>query len=183
MEVQALMALGQQALNLQTEVESIEAQLKEKRESLRKMLEDTIPSAMIEAGAEAITLTGGASVSLAQIFSCSIPAMGSISKAKPDQRKALLARLNGALAWLRKNKGGGLIKSTLVIDLENDKQARELSTNLKKQGFIPVISKTVHPGSLKSFLKEKWANDVEIPTDLFDVYTGIRAEIDLPKQG
>jgi len=185
MELKDVIAQAESAEQLMLEISTKEEVLKDLKDRLRKLIEETIPNIFIENGMTAIDLTSGAHVGLKQIFAVSMPAAGTIVKAKPDQKKKLIKRLNGCVSWLRKHKGADIIKSSIAVEFSagvgNEKIAKELFAELRTRKLHPISSKTVHPGTLKSFLREKWNADVEIPVELFELYTGQTAEFSLPK--
>ena len=75
------------------------------------------------------------------------------------------------------------IRSQIIVEFAvgNEERAYELYASLKDQEYYPISVQTIHPGTLKSFLREKWNQDVDVPEELFSTYTGQVAEFILPK--
>lgn len=183
MELKEIIVQAEAAEELIDSIDQYEEVIKSHRITLRNILVDTIPSMFAEIGITSIDLESGAHVGLKQIFAVSMPAAGTITKAKLERKAELITRLNGCVKWLRKHKGADIIKNSVVVEFSagEDKTAKELFAELRKRKLHPTSSKTVHPGTLKSFLREKWDADVEIPVELFETFTGQEAEITLPK--
>lgn len=183
MELSEIIKQAESAEELMASISAAELKLKEDKAALRKILEEDMPNMFVEVGITSVDLASGINVGLKQIFAVNMPAAGAITKAKPEQKKKLIKRLNGCVAWLRKHKGADIIKTSVVVDFnaEDNKIAKELFTELNKRKLHPVRAQVVHPGKLKAFLREKWDNDVEIPVELFETYTGQTAEFTLPK--
>lgn len=183
MELKEIIFQAEIAEALTAEIDANEKATKDMKALLRTMLEDTIPSMLIEAGVSDLTLSSGAFVGMKQIFAVSMPAAGTIAKAKPERQAELFDRVNKCSQWLKDNGGAGIINNQVVCDFSagEEAMAAELASELRKRQIALTVTKSVHPGTLKSFLREKWNDDTEIPVELFETYTGQVAEINLPK--
>ncbi len=183
MDIKEIVKQAEQVEMHMSAIAELEAELKNRKAECRGMLTETLPGMLQEAGITEVTLTSGAIVGLRQIFAVSMPAPGTVAKAKPDRRKELQKRVTACVNWLKKNKGAALVKHIITVDFDagSEKDARALFAELRKRKFKPSGVKSVNAMSLKAFLKEKWLNDVEIPVELFETYTGQEAEINLPK--
>jgi len=183
MDLKEIIELAEAAEQLQSKITLGEQIIKEEKTKLRHILEQTIPDMFTEVGISSVDLTSGDHVGMKQLFSVAMPAAGAIFKAKPADKKKLVQRLNGCIRWLRKHKGAALIKSQVMVEFNagEDKIAKAIFAELRKRKLHPISSKTVHPQTLKAFLREKWNADVDIPVELFETYTGQVAEIALPK--
>ncbi len=85
--------------------------------------------------------------------------------------------------WLRKQKGGDLIKNTLKLEL-----GRGCGTVLKKFLMLAKSQKVsvkqtegVHPSTLAKFLKEKLEKGVDVPAETFGLFRGREAKVIAPK--
>jgi hypothetical protein len=138
---------------------------------------------MMEESLQEFKLESGAMVKIKNIVSGSLPAPGTIEKAKGDNKKELIARLKEGLAWLRKNKAGDLIKNqvSVLLPAGADKVAQEAAAALRKLKLSPVRTMTIHPQSLNGYLREAIANGKDIPQKTFSLFIGQIAEIELPK--
>lgn len=183
MELKEIVTQAEIAEALMADIAYSEGLIQAKKTSLRTLLEDTIPSMLIEAGVSDLTLSSGAFVGMKQIFAVSMPAAGTIAKAKPERQAELFDRVNKCSQWLKDNGGADIINNQVVCDFSAGEEdaAAELASELRERQIALTITKSVHPGTLKSFLREKWNADTEIPVELFETYTGQVAEINLPK--
>jgi uncharacterized small protein (DUF1192 family) len=73
-EIQGIAALAKRAKVLQTEVEELEAAMKERKDQLRKLTEQAIPEALAETGMRAFMMEDGSKVELKEFYSASITA-------------------------------------------------------------------------------------------------------------
>lgn len=147
-------ALGHALLSAEKSVTEAERKLKEAKEVARALREESLPSAMQELGLSAFSLDSGEKVSIKQ------DVFVSISQEKREE----------ALAWLEAHGFGGLIKSDVELhfgkaELKKMESAVEL---LESGGFDPEVSRSVHPMTLKAFVREQLeAGTADFPLELF----------------
>lgn len=155
--------LARQLVTMQDEVKDLESMLKNRKEDLRKLQEQTLPDALIELGLSEVALENGVKIETKQFYRASIP------KAKEDE----------AFAWLRDNGHGDLVKHvvSLRFDREEDEQARELIEDLRDKGLDPENKQSVHPMTLRAFARERIEAGEDIPHDLLGVYVGQQATV------
>lgn len=124
-------------------------ELKAKKETERKLREETIPSMFAELGVEKLTLSDGSTFSCTQEVYAAIPA----------------PRREEAYSWLEENGFGGLIKTNVEIPFGKGELelARELLDKLATELGVTngTILREVHPQTLKAFLKERLAAEAE----------------------
>lgn len=134
-------------------VEQAEESLKRAKERARMLREETIPSAMQELGIEELKLDTGQKLSVKQEVYASIPA---------DKK-------GQAFTWLEDNGFGGLIKVGVSVDFGKGEidVANDFFESLCDSGYDPNFDTSVHPSTLKAFLKEQIASGASIPLDLF----------------
>jgi hypothetical protein len=145
-------------------VKNKEAELKELKDNLRRLEYVDIPSAMQEVGLAEIKTDDGLAVT------CMPFVDGGINKQNAEQ----------ALAWLDDNGYGDLIKTKLELALgKGDKELAELAAKKIEAaiGVQPEVKETVHPQTMKSFLRQCEKDGVVLPEDLFRVYRGNVAKI------
>ncbi len=130
-----------------------EAALKLAKEKARILREETIPNAMLELGITRLDLDGGQTLTMTQEVYASIPA---------DQTTA-------AFEWLNKNGHGGLIKTEVktLYGKGERKLAEKLAIQLCNKGLNTTFNESVHPQTLKAFLKEQIREGKKCPLDLF----------------
>jgi hypothetical protein len=119
---------------------------------------------MQQAGVELIKLTGGISVEVKPFYSARIPA----------------SRSEEAFNWLREHGHGDLIKNQVSLEfgMKQDNEAKSIIEELKAKG-LPVKQKTtVHPSSLRGFVREQIQDlGKDVPADLFGTYVANKTKI------
>jgi hypothetical protein len=155
--------LGKQARLIENEIEDLEETLKERKESLRELLEVRIPEACQEIGMLGFDLADGSSLEIKSYVSASIPK----------------DRTGEALEWLRDNGFADIIKNTVSVQFGRgeDEQAGKLLEVVRAEGLIPEQATGVHPQTLKGWVREMVEKGVHFPMDLFGAYVGVKAVI------
>ena len=150
-----LVRMADVQVSIESDIEKLEAELKERKAALRKVSEEDLPDLMIELGITEFKL-----------------ASGKVVKIKPDfYTKIPDARWAEAVAWLDGRGFSGIIKSivTAPFGLNEKERAEELLENLHEHGVSAELKQTIHPGTLKSFVKEQLSKEERIPFDLFGI--------------
>lgn len=134
-------------------VKSAEEDLKVAKERARVLREETIPSAMQEMGLESVKLETGQTITVGQEVYASIP----------------VEKKETAFTWLQNNGFGGLIKVEVSSKFGRDANAQALNLfeELCDRGLDPKYDQSVHPQTLKAFLKEQISCGANVPLDLF----------------
>lgn len=148
--------------------ETIERELKEEKEKLRKIEEEDIPNLFNEFGLSELKMIGedgeiGDTISIKNIY------RGHVSeKNKPE-----------AFKWLRANNHDDLIKNEIKINFGkgDDEQASNLKNKLVSDGISFVDKETVHPQSLSAFIREQTEVGKALPHDLLGVHIVQKARI------
>ena len=151
-------------LETQKQIESAEEELKKLKDVETTLSEQTIPNLMQKAGVELIKLEGGVSVEVKPFYSARIPA----------------SKSEEAFQWLRDNGHGDLIKNQVSLEfgMKQDNEAKSIVEELKSKG-LPVKQKTtVHPSSLRGFVREQIQDlGKDVPADLFGTYVANKTKI------
>ncbi|QGZ17630.1 hypothetical protein HTVC023P_gp01 [Pelagibacter phage HTVC023P] len=151
-------------LETQKKIEATEEELKKLKDVETTLSEQTIPNLMQQAGVELIKLTGGISVEVKPFYSARIPA----------------SRSEEAFNWLREHGHGDLIKNQVSLEfgMKQDNEAKSIIEELKAKG-LPVKQKTtVHPSSLRGFVREQIQDlGKDVPADLFGTYVANKTKI------
>lgn len=169
------LALEYRALELEIQADTVA--LEEKKSKFDKLKGRTIPGIMQELQLTAFKMADGASI-----------------ETKKDVRASILVE-NRSAAWLflEKNKMDGIIKTEVVAPFAKGKlaEASKAVEALKGLGVDASIDRSVHPATLKAFVKERMdvegAADpkdetvVRLPRDIFNVYEFTEAKIKLPR--
>ena len=165
--VRVIATLAQKQVELELAISCDEENLKARKKELQKIQEDELPNAMLEAGVSELKLANGDKVTIKKDIYPSIP--------KP---KMLLA-----YSWLRENNFGAIIKNNITVQfgVGEDERATDLLTLLMTEGYDSVQKESVHPGTLKSFVKEQLADPdtQDLPEALFTVFEKSKAVVKL----
>lgn len=161
--------LAQAWIKASAAVDAAELALSKAKARLERIETVDLPEAIRETGLSELKLATGEKVKVADDVSCSITA------AKAEQ----------ALAWLTGHGFGGLIKSVVTTAFASGDigKAQKLVAMLSKRKGIEVeFKRTVHPGTLKAFIKEQLREKKELPMDIFSATSYSRATVKLPPQ-
>ena len=155
--------LANKQLKLASEVSELEADLKAKKEELRLTSEQELPDAMQQAGLTQITLSSGEKISINEFYNAHI--------SKANQEKAY--------EWLVTNGHEGLIKNEVLLKFgrEETEVVDQTVSALQSRVLSPEVRQSVHPSTLKAFVKEQITNGNDIPTEPFGIYIGTKATI------
>lgn len=159
-----LQKLVHQADAQRTEVDRLEAELKDAKDKLNNLLQQELPDEMLNCGLETLLTDDGLKVTLKDDVQTRIS----------DETRT------DALRWLRDHAFDDIIKNEVSVFFNRgmDKKKQELAVWLRKQGLDAQEKESVHPSTLKSFVKEQLANGTPVPEDLFNVHPYRYAKIE-----
>lgn len=162
-ELSTVSALANKQLNLEKELKDLEEAVKVKKEELRLVAEQELPDAMQTAGLTEIILSSGEKITIGDYYGAHI--------SKANQQVAY--------DWLVRNGHEGLIKNEVLLKFGRDEDivVNETVDALKSRGLAPEIRQSIHPSTLKAFVKEQLSNGVDIPSEPFGVFVGTKATI------
>tara|TARA_R110000803_G_scaffold114438_3_gene182894 strand:- start:31 stop:603 length:573 start_codon:yes stop_codon:yes gene_type:complete len=162
-ELSTVATLANKQLELAIELEVLEVEIKAKKEQLRLTSEQELPDAMAEAGLTQIVLKTGEKISVNEFYSAHI--------SKANQEKAY--------QWLISNGHEDLIKNEVLLKFGREESmiVDETVDALKSRGLAPEVRQSVHPSTLKAFVKEQFTAGNDIPTEPFGIYIGTKAII------
>jgi len=162
-ELNIVSTLANKQLKLAMEVAELEASFKAKKEELRLTSEQELPDAMQAAGLTQITLSSGEKISINEFYNAHI--------SKANQEKAY--------EWLVTNGHEGLIKNEVLLKFGREETGvvDETVSALQARGLSPEVRQSVHPSTLKAFVKEQFTTGNDIPTEPFGIYIGTKATI------
>ena len=149
--------------NLEDELANKEKELKELKRKVELVSGEIIPTMMQEMNISTLKLADGTSVEVKPIYGASI----------------LVAKREEAFKWLRDNGLGDLIKNevTVAFGRDEDNKASNYANLAKGQGYEPVQKLKVEPMTLKALVRERLEAGQEMPSDLFNLFTGNRTKI------
>ena len=149
--------------NLEDELANKEKELKELKRKVELVSGEIIPTMMQEMNISTLKLADGTSVEVKPVYGASI----------------LVAKREEAFKWLRDNGLGDLIKNevTVAFGRNEDNKASDYAILAKGQGYEPVQKLKVEPMTLKALVRERLEAGQEMPSDLFNLFTGNRTKI------
>jgi|MGYP005689423103 hypothetical protein len=118
---------------------------------------------MQEMNISTLKLADGTSVEVKPVYGASIPA---------DKKE-------DAYTWLRENGLGDLIKNevTVAFGRSEDNKAQQYAVLAQGQGYEPVQKLKVEPMTLKALVRERIENGLDMPSNLFNLFTSNRTKI------
>lgn len=131
------------ALELQAQIEHVEAHLKELNKELAQIEEIDLPRAMLEAGSTEFTMTGGGKISISDVI------QGGFTK-DPDKRQFVFD-------WVVKEGGQEIIKDHFEVDFTRGSYEDAVTLrNLLREHHVNFDEfENIHTGTLYAFLREK----------------------------
>tara|TARA_R100001082_G_scaffold41243_1_gene21909 strand:- start:3277 stop:3855 length:579 start_codon:yes stop_codon:yes gene_type:complete len=162
-ELSLVSALANKQVELAQELASLEEAVKAKKEEFRATSEQELPEAMQAAGLSELVLSTGEKITIAEFYNAHI--------SKVNQETAY--------NWLVSNGHAGLIKNEVSLKFARDQEriAEETVLALKARGLSPEVRQSVHPSTLKAFVKEQLTSGKDIPSEPFGIYIGSKAII------
>ena len=159
-------ALSDQVIKLrrmEDDLKRKDTELKDLKKALDVISGEVIPTMMTEMNISTLKLSDGSAVEVKPIYGASI----SIDKKEK------------AFNWLRNNGLGDLIKNEVIVSFgrNEDNKAMAYANLASGQGFQPVQKLKVEPMTLKALVRERIESGKDMPSDLFNVFTGNRTKI------
>ena len=148
---------------LEDQLVAKEEELKELKRKVELVSGEVIPTMMQEMNISTLKLADGTSVEVKPVYGASIP----------------VAKKEEAFKWLRENGLGDLIKNevTVAFGRNEDNKAIAYANLAQGQGYQPVQKLKVEPMTLKALVRERLEAGLEMPSDLFNMFTGNRTKI------
>jgi hypothetical protein len=158
--------LSDQVVKLQELEEELlvkEQEYKEVKRKVELVSSEVIPTMMQEMNISTLKLHDGTSVEVKPVYGASIPA---------DKKEE-------AYTWLRENGLGDLIKNeiTVAFGRSEDNKAQQYAVLAQGQGYEPVQKLKVEPMTLKALVRERVEKGLDMPSDLFNLFTSNRTKI------
>ena len=83
-EIGVITDLAQKMYSLEDEIAALEEQLKQRKQDLKVLAEETIPDTMHELNLKDFTLRNGAKITIKEFIKASIPTQSAIDRAKDE---------------------------------------------------------------------------------------------------
>jgi len=167
-ELKTVGELANEQLSLEKLVAEQELALKELKEQLVQVREFTLPAALEAFGMMSITL---------------------LDKTKGNIKEDVYAGITeenreAAFEWLEATENDGIIKNEVKCPFGKGQaaEAKRLGELMSSQGYSCVNTRTVHPQTLKAFVRKQLEEGLPVPTDVFSIHIKKVASIELPKK-
>ena len=148
---------------LEAELLVKEQEYKEMKRKVELVSSEVIPTMMQEMNISTLKLADGTSVEVKPVYGASIPA---------DKKEE-------AYEWLRENGLGDLIKNevTVAFGRSEDNKAQQYAVLAQGQGYEPIQKLQVEPMRLKALVRQRVEAVLDMPSDLFNLFTSNRTKI------
>jgi len=155
--------LAQDIATQEAEVAKLEETLKNAKKQLYRLTDEELPSMLAEMGVASFKLEDGSTVEIKKTYGASIP----------------VASREEAFSWLRGNGYGDMVKNIVSVNfgMGEDEKASEFKSMAQSQGLSPDQAESVHPSTLRAWVKEQVEDGKPFPMELFGAYIGQRAVI------
>ena len=155
--------IARKVVEKEAQLAKLEDEAKETKKALLQLTDQDLPAMLQEIGLTRFDLDDGSVVTVKPTYGGYI---------KHDNKEE-------AHQWLKDHGHDDLIKNqiTVAFGRGEDAKATEFLEFATQAGHAPAQSKTIHPSTLKAWVKEQVENGSEFPMDLFGAFIGQRATI------
>lgn len=167
MDLTDVSQLCQEQIELEDKLEVAEARVEELKEKLREVSEKKLPDLLKERGLSEVRLAQGHKLVMKDQYFASIPVENRETSHK----------------WFREKGFGDLIKNLLTLSFGRgeDNRAAQLLEELKSRGFEPQQNQSIHPQTLKAFVREQLTSGNHIPEEVVKVTIVPKVKIERKK--
>jgi hypothetical protein len=162
-DIQTLASFCKELQGIENEIDSLEQQLKAKKEAADKISSEIIPNLLAEQGLASLKLADGSGVEVRKTYSCTV---------KKDS-------VESAYTWLRNNGLGDLIKNEVAVQFGKgeDNKAEQLLSLAANEGYEPTQKQKVEPMTLKALYRERIEAGLDMPSDFFHTFVKDQTKI------
>lgn len=158
-------SLAQLQLKLANEIAVTEERLEDLKEKYKAVSEYELPDAMAAIEMKELVLADGSKIKVEPYYGASITKENQVA----------------AFNWLNENGFGSLIKHEITISFSKgeEKLVQAVKSMLETARLAGRFSDkaTVHPSTLKAFVREQMEDGAPIPHDLLGVHVGQKTTI------
>ena len=167
-ELKTVAELANEQIRLEGLVAEQELALKVLKEQLTRVSELSLPAALEAFGLTTVTLLDGSKVTVKENVYAGIT---------EENEEA-------AFEWLEATDNDGIIKHKVECNFGKGQgaEAQALMTTLSTYGYSFTNARTVHPQTLKAFVRKQLEEGLPVPTNIFSIHIKKVASIDPPKK-
>lgn len=166
-ELERVRVLARALRDAESEVGRLEGELAVAKATTRRLSTEDLPELMRELEMTEFAMEDGFRVKVEEAITASITE----------------ANRERAHAWLEENGYGGLIKTSVAVAFGRDErdEALALATRLADEeaprGHSVALAESVHPSTLKAFVRERQREGELPPADLFSLHVFSLAKV------
>jgi hypothetical protein len=167
-DLNSVAVLVDRQVKLEQDLANLEDLLKQTSKELSQVKDIDLPNALERFGLSELRLLDG-----------------SIVVIKEDVHAGItVENRDKAFDWLTVTGNDGIIKNEVKLPFGKgqESEAQGVMTLLDEKGISYTNSKTVHPQTLKAFVKRRLEDGEPIPTDIFSIHITKSATIKSPKK-
>ena len=155
--IQSLADQVQMLEGLHKRIETSETNIKDLKKEYQRISGEVIPTMMSEMGLAELKLSDGSHLKVSTSYRATITE----------------ANKEAAFNWLRDNGLGDIIKNEISVAFgrNEDNKAANYAELAKGQGFQPTQKMKVEPMTLKALVRERIEAGLEMPTEIFGVFS------------
>lgn len=171
MSLQDITLMAREVVDLDKQIEATETTLKALAKKRSVIAENTLPDAMFTLGLTELKLATGQVVTIKDTLRASIRSLANIQKVKTaEERTALMEKRGKALAWLKENGLGDLIKLDVEVHLGKGQEAlaQQAVGALEAIGVEPAVVEEVNSATLSAALRELASQGVDLDYEVLN---------------
>jgi ABC-type Fe3+-citrate transport system substrate-binding protein len=155
--IQSLADQVEKLEELQSRLQTQEQIMKDTKKQIERLSGEVIPTMMSEMGLAELKLQDGSHLKVSTSYRATITE----------------ANKEAAFNWLRNNGLGDIIKNEISVSFgrNEDNKAAHYAELAKGQGFQPTQKMKVEPMTLKALVRERIEAGLEMPTEIFGVFS------------
>ena len=155
--IQSLADQVEKLEELQSRLQTQEQVMKDTKKQIERISGEVIPTMMSEMGLAELKLQDGSHLKVSTSYRATITE----------------ANKEAAFTWLRNNGLGDIIKNEISVSFgrNEDNKAATYAELAKGQGFQPTQKMKVEPMTLKALVRERIEAGLEMPTEIFGVFS------------
>jgi hypothetical protein len=166
-DLQRVATMARQLTEVQDAISELTERLSEAKREERRISEEDLPQLMAEVGLSELTLASGEKVEITEQVQAAITE----------------ANLPAAVNWLVEHGFGGIVKTRIMVDYDYTERGEALAAFQEQAQYHQTeLKETVHPATLKSFVREQLEAGNNVPMDLFSVHPFSKAKIKRAKK-
>jgi len=170
--LETVMRLAQELQGVQQNIAIAQDDVRSMQEREKEIAESRLPELLDELGYTELKLSNGRRLEMGSKVFASIPTEAGISRMKSALDQSIAQRRrDAALAWLRANGLGDLIKNEVSVNFSRglEQEAQELAAELNVRGLQAGLDSTVNTQTLSAQVKELLANGEDVPFETLGI--------------